>query len=418
MEKLNTEIWIEKAKLIHKDNYDYKLVNYINSKSKIKIICKKSNHIFEQRPNDHLQGKGCGLCNKLTTQIFINKSNEVHNFKFSYPNAHYINNRTKIKIECVVHGEFEQIPVSHMAGAGCHACLGTKKVSTEDYINRVKNIHIDDKGYPLYIYDNTIYINTNTMISIDCPKHGKFLLRPTTHLNGTGCPTCNSNTLITKEEFIKKAQLIHNNKFDYSLVKIENIYQKVIIICEHGRFEQLAYSHLRGHSCIKCRNGMTTEEFIKKSLLKHGKKYDYSLVNYVTANDKVKIKCKKHGIFLQTAYSHLEGWGCAKCSGKNKTIEERIEGWNVIHSFKYNYSKVIYVNNKINMIIVCPTHGDFSQQPSGHQLGAGCPLCNVAGTLSEFKLFKKIKETFNKNEIIRQGKPDWIKINKKVHTNR
>ena len=91
---------------------------------------------------------------------------------------------------------------------------------------------------------------------------------------------------------------------------------------------------------------LTTEEFIKRAKLIHGDKFDYSLVNYTNFANKVIIRCKIHGEFTQAPKKHLVKQGCPKCNGKNKTTEELIEQFKVIHGSKYNYDKVIYKTNK------------------------------------------------------------------------
>ncbi len=132
---------------------------------------------------------------------------------------------------------------------------------------------------------------------------------------------------LTKEDFIKKSNLIHKSKYDYSLVDYINERIKVVIICNlHGIFSQNPYMHSHGQGCSKCAierriklQTMTTSAFIKKAKSIHGEKYDYSNVNYIDGRDKVKIICKTHGEFLQKPTTHLNGKGCGsgcpKCLG-------------------------------------------------------------------------------------------------------
>jgi len=121
----------------------------------------------------------------------------------------------------------------------------------------------------------------------------------------------------TTEEFIKKANLIHKNKYDYSLAKYTGWDKSLKIICPiHGVFEQRACNHLKGYNCKRCsneiiknKNSITTKEFIKKAEKIHGNFYDYSLVKYVDSKTKIKIICRKHGVFEQNPRRHLEGRG-------------------------------------------------------------------------------------------------------------
>jgi len=118
---------------------------------------------------------------------------------------------------------------------------------------------------------------------------------------------------LTTIDFIEKSINIHGNKYDYSLVEYVGSKMKVKIICRiHGVFEQIPTHHLNGVGCSGNKK-YTTEEFIKKATKIHNNRYDYSLVDYINTNTKVKIICKKHGIFEQTPKKHLKGQECPKC---------------------------------------------------------------------------------------------------------
>ena len=130
---------------------------------------------------------------------------------------------------------------------------------------------------------------------------------------------------LTKEEFIKKSNKVHNNKFDYSLVDYKNSKIKVKIICKkHGIFEQMPYLHLQLYGCPICRIAYS-EKFIEKSNILHNNRYDYSKINYINNHTKVEIICNIHGVFNQTPQHHLRGFGCQKCSkSKGESIISKI----------------------------------------------------------------------------------------------
>ena len=113
----------------------------------------------------------------------------------------------------------------------------------------------------------------------------------------------------------------------------------------------------------------------------HGKKYDYSLVDYKNAKTKVIIICKKHGEFKQTPNCHLMGKGCKKCSIiksasiRTKKLEDFINEANLKHDYKYFYDKTLYIKQNIQSIITCKIHGDFLQTPKDHLSGRGCTKC-------------------------------------------
>lgn len=209
---------------------------------------------------------------------------------------------------------------------------------------------------------------------------------------------------MTIEEFIEKARNVHGNKYDYSLVEYINNETKVKIICpEHGIFEQTPNSHLR-HKCFRCSADKflsNTIEFIKKANNIHDNKYNYSLVDYKVANKKIKIICPEHGIFEQMPYSHLKGKGCCKCFAKNKceSNEEFIKKALKIHGDKYDYSSIKYENVVNKMTIICKLHGKFEQSASYHLRGIGCPICRESkGEKTIFNILKSKNINFDREK--------------------
>lgn len=123
----------------------------------------------------------------------------------------------------------------------------------------------------------------------------------------------------TQTDFIKKATEIHDGKYDYSQVVYVKSSENVKIICPiHGEFEQTPNKHLQGRGCPKCGREQTKlglDEFIRRARLVHGDRYDYSKVQYERRDKKVVIICPEHGEFLQTPHCHVVlGQNCPKCS--------------------------------------------------------------------------------------------------------
>ncbi len=181
------------------------------------------------------------------------------------------------------------------------------------------------------------------------------------------------------EEFILKAQVIHNNKYDYSLVEYVNTSTKVKLICkEHGIFDQTPNNHISLHQgCPKCVGRLrSTEDFVYNANKVHNHRYDYSLVNYTTATTKITIICLVHGEFRQTPNNHVSlRQGCPICAGKHQTTETFIRKAGSIHNNKYDYSFVGYKSTHTKVKIICPEHGLIEQTPLRHMRGHGCPKC-------------------------------------------
>jgi hypothetical protein len=375
---ITTEEFIIKANLIHNDTYGYSLVNYVNSKTKIYIIC-KIHGPFEQRPDQHLAGRGCPRCGKnkqrKTTEQFIIDAHNTHGDLYDYSQTNYINSYTNIIINCKIHGPFNQCPNEHTRGRGCPKCgyskcsgFKTRKTS-EQFITDAKNIHDET-----YDYSHVNYINANSKITIICKIHGPFEQTPACHLKGQGCSSCAKMGKL-KEEFIQDAIKIHGNIYDYSYVQYINAITNVKITCNlHGEFEQRPSNHLIGHGCDQCaKMGKSTEDFIKTAVKKHGNIYDYSQVNYINNKTDVIIICKTHGPFEQRPNTHLSGSGCPHMEHKVKTNEQFINEAKLAHGDKYDYSQVKYTNTETKIVIICKIHGPFEQRPNTHLSGSGCP---------------------------------------------
>ena len=216
MNKLTTKEFIKRSNKIHNNKYNYSLVDYVNSYTKIIIICKKHNQ-FLQAPNSHLKGYGCKQCGsykqRLTTKNFIRQANKIHNNKYNYSLVNYTNNKIKIIIICKKHNKFLQIPYAHLLGQGCKQCnIDKQKLTTQQFINKANKIHNNKYNYSL-----VNYINVKTKITIICKKHGEFLQTPNHHLKNRGCPNCSSKISKLGTKWLDKIekQLGYNLKREY-----------------------------------------------------------------------------------------------------------------------------------------------------------------------------------------------------------
>ena len=283
-----------------------------------------------------------------------------------------------------------------------------KRKTTEQFVKEAKIIHGDK-----YNYSKVNYINSQTKIIITCKIHGEFEQTPDKHINRkSGCIKCSGCYKLTTKEWIDKAKIVHGDKYDYSKVNYISNKEKVIIICKiHGEFEQFPQNHLKGYICHKCSNCYkpNTEEFIQKAKIVHGDKYDYSKVNYISTLKKVIIICKIHGEFQQIPQNHLKGSICHKCSGKYQpTTEEWINNAIKVHGYKYDYSKVDYINNHKKIIIICKEHNKFEQTPKAHLLGQGCRKCQYSNNSKKFRTSQE--EFIQKAKLIHGDKYDYSKV--------
>jgi len=100
-------------------------VKYVNAYTKIIIICSEHGE-FLQKPTRHLGGHECPKCSgfSLNTEEFIFRSRKIHEDKYDYSKVDYVKVKDNVVIICPEHGEFEQKPRNHLRGKGCSKCHG------------------------------------------------------------------------------------------------------------------------------------------------------------------------------------------------------------------------------------------------------------------------------------------------------
>lgn len=372
---------------------------------------------------------------------FLIKARKKHGDKFDYSKFMYINSFMKSIIICPIHGEFEQTPVSHLNSKyGCKKCYEDRNIKS--YIEKASELH-DNK----YDYSKFLFKNLKSKSTIICPIHGEFEDNLINHLNNAGCHECLRDKL--RLDFIKRANEIHGNKFNYQKFVYVNAKIKSVIICpSHGEFEQTADKHLNSvNACPKCesiakkiRSKIKSKEtlrnmsinktksedvFIKRAENKYGDKFEYNLDNYNgLVGNKINIKCRKHGWFKKQPYNFLIcTYGCNKCwdekmkKSKTKTYNDFLEEANSLYGNKYVYpndNRKIFKNRESIIKIECKKHGLFSKMAQKHLSGQGCFPCKIEelvekgllpGGYNE-ELFKNNRKIANKKAYLY-----YLKIN-------
>lgn len=285
---MDTNEFIFKAKEVHGDKYDYSKIEYKKSKDKVCIICPEHGE-FWQLPHSHLVGNGCKKCSlskssitrASTTSEFIKKAKNKWGEKYDYSKVNYVNSQTKVCIICPKHGEFYMKPSHHIRGEQCPICAKNEHFEQKREIFKQKFINeIHSKFGDKYDLSKMVYVNQRTNIEIVCPIHGSFFMTPEHLLKSKiGCQKCAKNHHFTNEEYIKKASMVHNNKYDYSKTEYKSADEKICIICpKHGEFWQVAYHHLAGRGCRSCHKRKNQWELYTKlkSDLNITLEFDYS----------------------------------------------------------------------------------------------------------------------------------------------
>ena len=187
--KLTTQEFIDRARVVHGDKYGYAFSVYQLAYIKVLIHCPEHG-MFEQTPNSHLNSSGCPVCadksKAHTSELFTEKARKVHGDNYDYSKVVYQHSHVNVKIICQTHGAFQQKPYNHLYGKGCPDCADdSQRYTKELFIEKANSVHGDR-----YDYSKVVYRNSQTKVKMICPEHGEFKQRPNKHLCGKGCPGC------------------------------------------------------------------------------------------------------------------------------------------------------------------------------------------------------------------------------------
>ena len=391
---------------VHGLKYNYDKVEYVRNRDKVEILCEKHGS-FHQSPKCHLRGQGCPKCaieknsnsKKYTWDELLSKFKQKHGEKFDYSKSDYKSSSEKIVVTCHKHGDYSISPSRHLL-YGCKKCYNdirgqSNKKNIEQFKEAAIKIH---KGH--YDYSNSIYVNSKTKIEIICPIHNSFFQCPSNHLSGQGCPKCNRSKGEQKIcFFLKENGINYNEQFIFSDCRNINplpfdFYLPDFNVCiefdghQHKAKDKkdsfyynpqiIINDNIKNEYCkkngivliripntiskvdtlliknLKKLNMLTTDDkrkrFIDKSKQLWGYKYDYSKVDYIDNTTPVIIGYK--GLwYKQTPSKHLQG-KCIELQEKKMSNENFIlKSKMVWGNDRFDYSECEYIgtNQKVRL---------------------------------------------------------------------
>ena len=258
MNSQKTKLFKEKYITKFGNRYDFSKIKYIDSRTKVCIICPEHGE-FWVAPDNLLKGRGCPKCagKYKTTQDVIKEFKEIHGDKYDYSKVEYKNAKTKVCIICPEHGEFWQTPNHHLSGNGCPKCRKNEKLTQDDFINQC----IEKYGNK-YDYSKVNYKTAKDKVCIICPEHGEFWVTPDNFIRkNKGCKRCGKYKVFNTDDFIRESIVKHGNRYDYSKVDYKTSVTPIEIICpDHGIFIQKPAYHLQGHKCPYCQESSLETE--------------------------------------------------------------------------------------------------------------------------------------------------------------
>ena len=358
--KLTKEEYVAKARAKWGDAYDYSESVYVAGLSPITIRCIKHNHYFTVQAGNHISTKqrrfsaGCPICaqERLTAARALRENS--------------------------IMAQIKKIRASK-----------PKKTSQEIFIEKAK------AQYPDYDYSKVEYKDRDTSVTLICPKHGVFAIRPRTLLSKEkgkqphGCWECcgmKKPALNNSETFKEDVLALYGDKYVFHCEDYKCKTSQIRVECKlHGEHKISADAILHGSACIYCNGRLYPKDWIKNAKAVHGDKYIYDESKPPRIkSDRIRYKCPIHG-WQETRYDcHVDlKCGCPVCAGyPNKlSAEQRKANWVKRCKKKYNdrfdYSQFVYVNNDTKGLVTCKEHHySYMIDPWMHLRGAGgCPFC-------------------------------------------
>lgn len=176
--RYTVERFIELAKKVHGDKYDYSQVEYKDSQTKVAIICHEKDilgnehGIFWQKPNSHLHGHKCPRCNgrRKTTEQWIAEAKAVYpDGKYSFEKTNYTHARDKVIVTCNEHGDFLTLPRDFLRGHGCPKCQMPKLEALLEKTLQENGINYEGQKKAVWLQGMSLdFFIPNKNIAIEC----------------------------------------------------------------------------------------------------------------------------------------------------------------------------------------------------------------------------------------------------------
>ena len=414
--------FIQKAKKIHSDTYDYNKTVFINNRTRIIITCKYHGD-FLQFPKNHLNGSGCKKCasdkrkipktkilfndssgKKLTNEEVIERFRKVHLDKYDYSKVNYIKNSEKIIILCKEHGEFKMLPYLHWSGSVCPKCrTPSGKLSNEKIMERLHNLKEDNDTF-----EKVEYINMHIPVTITCKKHGDYKKSLANYFAGFRCPKCSPKSKLESDIIELFPFFIQNSRkiiepFEIDLfsscfafgIEINGVMFHSYGLSKYTLFDNIEMLNKNTH--------------LNKTQLMEEKGYQLFHIKDTDWNNQIKQEIWKSVINNKIGKSH-------KFFARKLKIMDLSNHKEFVNSFLENNHLQSYCNylyayglcNDRNEVYSIMTFGKSRFDKNiEYELLRFCNLKNVTVIGGASKLLKHFEKTIDPSSLISYAKRDW-----------
>lgn len=440
--ELKLKQFIDNSNTQFNNKFNYSKATFKTCDTNVIISCPDHGD-FEMTPYKHLKSKyGCWECGKIESSKKRTKPNDTYKSQleekfgkdFDYSKVDYKGTTKDVIIICIKHDYEFVINAGRLLKCefGCPECVydNKKKLAKPltDFIeesNKKHNYKFKDG------FKDTIYTNSKTPITFNCPEDGEMTMTPHQHLvSPTGCTKCSGKYVRSEEEFDKDLKSVYDEKIK-RIDPYINQHTPMRMWCEeHGEFpnKKTGSDLLNGHhqGCPRCQIEYSSEkrrwkedEWIEKSKEIHPEnKDDYSSITLETFDDTLwvhNILCTVHKQFYcQRANDHHTGHRCSKCGFETLSELFRLPYSELIERCKETYKEEKYEydenepedykNGNSKIPVRCLDHGIWYPSAHNHINGSRCPSCI---NKTEQKLYEKLSQIYHILE--RQFKKEWCK---------
>jgi hypothetical protein len=346
----------------------------------------------------------------------IKKVVECSHLDFS--RVEYKGSQKKIEIVCEKHGSFEAIPAIMLnKKSGCPKCAQSNrtKLGADTILTRLKEVH--GNKYKFEMPRDAI---TTTKINFICHEHGKQKAIISNLLKGSGCRDCSVKRrtvkkTLTTEQWIKKARIVHGDRYDYSKAFYKNARTKLLVTCrDHGDFEIDPSNHIHlKRGCKICSGGkfvnadnskkrLTQAQFLEKANEVAPANLDFTKSVYKDTRTSLIVTCKIHGDFKIRPHNLFRGANCRKCATALSSSNQRVSKKELTNRIRNKFGNLYEVDENSltkatsSIRLKCRTHGWFEGILNNLINSSGCPSCSYIKTAAIRN--KQLK--LSKNEII------------------
>jgi len=302
-------------------------------------VCKNNpNHKSFKAIYRVANGEGCEKCagRNKTTEEWIKEARKVHDDRYDYSKVKYINTTTKVTIICKIHGEFFQNPTNHLSGNNCPYCAGQGGFHPLDALEKAKPdlakewAYDDSRNNGLTPKDVSIRDHQHKYYwKCTEGKPHNFAATISKRIAGMKCAVCRHSKQISKDTCVATLYPHLLSEWDIgNKTKLTEVSAgseiEMLWKCpnhNHPAYKMPVCQRVKAkYGCKICAGKKRTHESFSEEV---ANKFPYIrlISGYIRSDKPIECLCTKCGYkWSVIANNLLKSKGCKKCREKNQDI--------------------------------------------------------------------------------------------------